>query len=87
MVVNGNHEYDHTMGGSGGKDPSGEESEFGFQPNWDETSFHSTGGECGVPISKRFAVPENGNSVFWYVGQRLLLVEWMISAGQSIFED
>lgn len=73
MVVNGNHEYDHTMGGSGGKDPSGEVSEFGFQPDWDETSFHSTGGECGVPISKRFAVPENGNSVFWCVGQIMSL--------------
>lgn len=67
MVANGNHEYDHTLGGGMGKDPSGEDTEFGFQPEWDSTSFHSTGGECGVPISKRFAVPENGNSVFWYV--------------------
>lgn len=67
MVANGNHEYDHIAGGSGGKDPSGEVTEFGFQPDWGETSFHSTGGECGVPISKRFATPDNGNSVFWYV--------------------
>lgn len=70
MVVNGNHEYDHTKGGGGGKDPSGELTEFGFQPDWGEKSFHSTGGECGIPISKRFAVPDNGNSVFWYVRQQ-----------------
>lgn len=70
MVGVGNHEYDHTEGGEGGKDPSGEMSAFGFQPSWGEGAFQSKGGECGVPVSKRFAVPDNGNGmngVFWYV--------------------
>ena len=53
MVGVGNHEYDHSDGG--------------FQPDWGEGSFKSEGGECGVPISKRFAVPDNGNGVFWCV--------------------
>lgn len=63
MVGVGNKEYDHTAGGKG-KDPSGMETEFGFQPTWG-TFGTASGGECGVPISKRFAAPENGNGVFW----------------------
>lgn len=62
-VVVGNHEYDHTGGGKG-KDPSGVISDGGFQPYWGDFADDS-GGECGVPTSKRFAVPENGNRVFW----------------------
>lgn len=61
----GNHEYDHTKGGEG-KDPSGVDSDGGFQPYWGQAEFNeASGGECGVPLSKRFAVPENGNGVFW----------------------
>ena len=59
----GNHEYDHTRGGHG-KDPSGVVSDGGFQPYWGNFN-DASGGECGVPLSKRFAVPENGNGVFW----------------------
>ena len=59
----GNHEYDHTWGGQG-KDPSGVVSDGGFQPYWGNFN-DASGGECGVPLSKRFAVPENGNGVFW----------------------
>lgn len=66
----GNHEYDHTDGGGDGKDPSGVMSMMGFHPSWGRGSFGSTGGECGVPVSKRFAVPEGGNGVFWYVYPR-----------------
>ena len=72
MVAIGNHEYDHTEGGGGGKDPSGAISSSGFQPSWGLGSFNSTGGECGVPVSHRFAgIPDNGNGVFWYVNERV----------------
>ena len=63
MVGVGNHEYDHSKGGGDGKDPSGVKTENGFQPSWG--NFGNVGGECGVPVSKRFAVPDNGNGVFW----------------------
>ena len=68
MVGVGNHEYDHTDGGGGGKDPSHETSPDGYQPSWGAGLFNLTpgiGGECGVPVNKRFAAPENGNGVFW----------------------
>ena len=71
MIAIGNNEYDHTEGGGGGKDPSGITSPSGFQPNWGLGSFNSKGGECGVPVSHRFAAPDNGNGVFWYVRVRV----------------
>ena len=52
-------------------DPSGVNTTFGFQPQWgkgdngEKGAFKSEGGECGVPVSKRFAVPDNGNGAFW----------------------
>ena len=65
----GNHEYDHTSGGlddrGRGKDPSGASTADGFQPEWGEGSFENRGGECGVALSRRFAVPDNGNGIFW----------------------
>lgn len=64
MVGVGNHEYDHTSGGEG-KDPSGMKSSSGYMPEWGNFGDDS-GGECGVPISKRFVMPSNGNGVFWY---------------------
>ena len=64
MVGVGNHEYDHTDGGGGGKDPSGVNTAFGFEPSWGNFGEDSSG-ECGVPVSKRFAAPANGNGVFW----------------------
>ena len=48
MVGVGNHEYDHSSGGENGKDPSGVQTPGGFFLNTD------SGGECGVPTSKRF---------------------------------
>lgn len=66
MVGVGNHEYDHTGGGGGRKDPSGSMTEYGFEPAWGNFGADS-GGECGVPVSKRFASPSNGNGVFWLV--------------------
>mmetsp|Transcript_20024 Transcript_20024/g.43387 ORF Transcript_20024/g.43387 Transcript_20024/m.43387 type:complete len:484 (-) Transcript_20024:5185-6636(-) len=85
MVGVGNHEYDHTLGGGGGRDPSGITTEFGFQPNWGEGAFNSnTGGECGVPVSKRFAVPDNGNGVFWYSHDQSLVHTVMLSSEHNI---
>ena len=52
MVGVGNHEYDHTGGGMG-KDPSGANTDDGFRPSWGNFKTDS-GGECGVPIAKRF---------------------------------
>ena len=65
MVGVGNHEYDHTAGGEGGRDPSGVNASGGFMPPWGNFGSDS-GGECGVPYSKRFAAPTNGNGAFWY---------------------
>jgi hypothetical protein len=67
MVAVGNHEYDHDGGGKG-KDPSGVNTEDGFHPAWGNFGVDS-GGECGVPTSKRFRMPQNSpssNGVFWY---------------------
>ena len=68
MVAVGNHEYDHVAGGGPGKDPSGVDTPHGYQPTWG--NFHNdSGGECGVPTAKRFAMPQSSstsNGVFWY---------------------
>lgn len=68
MVAVGNHEYDHTMGGDHGKDPSGSDEVHGFMPTWGNMGDDS-GGECGVPTSKHFQMPVSSlgsNGVFWY---------------------
>ena len=65
MIGIGNHEYLHLVGGENGKDPSGELSPGGFRPPWNNFG-NDSGGECGVPISRRFVMPQNGNGVFWY---------------------
>lgn len=65
MVGVGNHEYDHTEGGGIGRDPSGLLSPGGYQPKWGNFGTDSNG-ECGVPTSKRFIMPANGNGVYWY---------------------
>mmetsp|Transcript_17410 Transcript_17410/g.37680 ORF Transcript_17410/g.37680 Transcript_17410/m.37680 type:complete len:284 (+) Transcript_17410:61-912(+) len=82
MVGVGNKEYDHTAGGKG-KDPSGMETEFGFQPTWG-TFGTASGGECGVPISKRFAAPENGNGVFWYSYSQSLVHTVVLSSEHNL---
>jgi len=72
MITIGNHEYDHTVGGGGGKDPSGVPTDSGFMPSWGNFGDDS-GGECGVPMAKRFTMPSTpsdrkypSNGVFWY---------------------
>jgi len=82
LVGVGNHEYDHTGGGRG-KDPSGEKSDHGFEPYWGNFG-QDSGGECGIPVSKRFFVPENGNGVFWYSYDLGLVHTIMISSEHSL---
>lgn len=72
MIAIGNHEYDHLWGGLG-KDDSGVTTDNGYQPQWGNFADDS-GGECGVPMVKRFRMPSSvalaskysSNGVFWY---------------------
>ncbi|XP_064391303.1 uncharacterized protein LOC135339110 [Halichondria panicea] len=59
MVSVGNHEQCST--GDNKNNPSGNS----FHPTWGNYR-HDSGGECGVPTSKRFHMPDNGNGVWWY---------------------
>lgn len=67
MIAIGNHEYDHTDGGGPGKDPSGVSTAHGFMPSWGNFG-EDSGGECGIPMAKRFQMPSapQSNGVFWY---------------------
>ncbi|CAB9508594.1 Probable inactive purple acid phosphatase [Seminavis robusta] len=67
MVAVGNHEYDHLSGGGNGKDPSGVKNEDGYRPTWGNF-VNDSGGECGVPTSNYFTMPNStkSNGVFWY---------------------
>jgi acid phosphatase type 7 len=85
-IAVGNHEYDYLEGGDLGKDPSlvpyhdnaaYATNEYldghGFHPDWGDYN-NDSGGECGVPTSKRFTMPSSSsstmtttsNGVFWY---------------------
>ncbi|DBA03021.1 TPA: hypothetical protein N0F65_003209 [Lagenidium giganteum] len=66
MVAVGNHEYDYTRGGAG-HDPSGASAAGtnGWHPDMGNF-FDDSKGECGVPMIKRFHMPDNGNKVFWF---------------------
>jgi len=61
MVGVGNHEQDHISGHE--KDPSKQPN---FRPSWFNGGSDS-GGECGLPMSRRFHMPENGLGIWWYV--------------------
>jgi acid phosphatase type 7 len=63
MVSIGNHEYDYPKSADGSKDPSGVGE--AYAPSWWNGGSDSNG-ECGVPTSRRFRTPANGNGVFWY---------------------
>lgn len=56
------HEYEYS-GGDGSKDPSGAGKQWS-PPFWNGGD--DSGGECGMPPTRRFRMPENGNGVFWY---------------------
>eukprot|EP01026_Neomeris_dumetosa_P016246 TRINITY_DN1616_c0_g1_i3.p1 TRINITY_DN1616_c0_g1~~TRINITY_DN1616_c0_g1_i3.p1 ORF type:complete len:367 (-),score=35.26 TRINITY_DN1616_c0_g1_i3:342-1418(-) len=65
MVAIGNHEFDYI--GESDNDPS-EQSHF--QPNWGNYE-NDSGGECGVPVVKRFpsvkdSRNDQGSLPFWY---------------------
>jgi Calcineurin-like phosphoesterase/Purple acid Phosphatase, N-terminal domain len=80
MVAVGNHEYDYDASANPGRDPSDPNATDGYHPAWG--NFHNdSGGECGVPTSKRFAMPQSSkpsrsvhghgrnvssNGVFWF---------------------
>ncbi|KAJ0392828.1 hypothetical protein P43SY_009672 [Pythium insidiosum] len=61
MVGVGNHDYCYFNGVE--KDPSGPPG--AFHPPDAPTDCQS-GGECGVPLSRRYVMPATGNGVFWY---------------------
>jgi len=88
MVGVGNHEYDHTTGGIG-RDPSGVTTDDGFRPAWGNFRTDS-GGECGVPIAKRFRAPitkqgnYTSNGVFWYAYTFGLVRTIMISSEHDL---
>ena len=85
MIAVGNHEYDHTVGGSSGKDPSGVDTDSGFMPIWGNFGDDS-GGECGVPTAMRFQMPNStaSNGVFWYSYDVGLLHTTVISSEHDL---
>jgi len=58
----GNHEFAF-LGLSGANDPSGVHEQWA--PSFSNV-YNDGGGECGVPTTRRFKTPLNGNAVFWY---------------------
>jgi hypothetical protein len=63
MIAVGNHEYDYLLEHSQ-NDPSWATSSY--HPPWGNFGLDS-GGECAVPVVKRFRMPDDtGNRVFWY---------------------
>jgi hypothetical protein len=75
MVVIGNQDYDYVHGDVE-KDPSGVVGAPYHPSFWGDGFRHdASGGECGVPVSKRFTMPDDddddgssgkNNGVFWY---------------------
>jgi len=66
MVSVGNHEYDYMLPGE--KDPSLPKTGHatnGYHPPWGDY-YDDSHGECGVPTTQRFHMPDTGNAVFWY---------------------
>ena len=84
MIGVGNHEYDYTDGGYE-KDPSSTHnpSTRSFSPEWGNFGADS-GGECGVPTSKRFVVPSTGNLCFWYSYVYATVTTIMISSEHDL---
>ncbi len=96
MISVGNHEYDHMSGGGSGKDPSKYvTTESGFMPVWGNFA-NDSGGECGVPTSKRFKMPNgtndndrpelHSNGVFWYLYDYGLVRTIVVSSEHDLSE-
>ena len=64
MIGIGNHEQNFISNNSKVRDPSGVRGD-GYHPPWGNYG-HDSGGECGVPVTHRFHMPDNGNKVWWY---------------------
>lgn len=77
MVAVGNHDYDYE--GRTQKDPSVAKP---LRPNWGKKNYaHDSGGECGVALGKRFAMP-SGRYVFALSVSALLGVHTGCLAGK-----
>ncbi|TYZ63166.1 hypothetical protein PybrP1_002061 [[Pythium] brassicae (nom. inval.)] len=63
MVSVGNHDYGY-LEGELRNDPARFPRNAPFER--DGTHGYQAEGECGVPLQRRFHMPANGNSVFWY---------------------
>jgi Calcineurin-like phosphoesterase/Iron/zinc purple acid phosphatase-like protein C len=85
MIAIGNHEYDHVAGGKG-KDPSGVKTDDGFQPTWGNFMVNDSGGECGVPMARRFRMPSSAksNGVFWYSYNHAIVHTIVISSEHDL---
>jgi hypothetical protein len=85
LVGVGNHEYDYTVGGGNGKDPSGLNASHSFSPAWGNYG-NDSGGECGVPTSQRFTMPssDGSNGVFWYSHEYATVHSTFISSEHNL---
>lgn len=88
MVSIGNHDYGYLEGNE--LDPVKFPRNRVFES--DGTHGYQSYGECGVPTEKRFHMPDNGNSVFWYsvemglVHHTVLSGEHDFSSGSPMYE-
>lgn len=62
MISVGNNDQNTMVGGA--KDPS-HVPDNGFHPPWGNYG-HDSGGECGVPLYRRFHMPDHGHAPWWY---------------------
>ncbi|KAF1328971.1 Calcineurin-like phosphoesterase, partial [Globisporangium splendens] len=82
MVSIGNHDYGYLEGNE--IDPIKFPRNRVFEG--DGTHGYQSYGECGVPTDKRFHMPDNGNSVFWY-SVDMGLVHHTVLSGEHDFSE
>ncbi|TYZ63161.1 hypothetical protein PybrP1_002056 [[Pythium] brassicae (nom. inval.)] len=80
MIGVGNHDYGYLEG------KFIDEARFPPNPLLEEdgTSGFDSGGECGVPMTTRFAMPANGNGPFWYSTEMGLTHHAVISGEHDV---
>jgi acid phosphatase type 7 len=88
QIAVGNHEYCYTTTGGGvGQDGAVFQDSSGvdrpFQPAWGNFGDDSQG-ECGVPVASRFAMPANGNGIFWYSHEYGMLHTTVLSSEHNL---